>query len=424
MAGKPEKLGPAFVNVVTANLASSLGDGIARIAMPLLVARLTDDPLLISMLGALVLLPWLLFAIPAGILVDRVDRRMAMAVAQAFRMLLAAALVVLVITDTITIWWVLAAAFLYGAMETIYDSAIRAVLPSIVRKSQLPRANSVIEGGELVVQSFLSAPLTSVLFVIAVAIPFGINGVVFALAAGLALALPKAASGRQFAGTGNQPEAPWHRQFLDGVRFIRSNRMLSILWLFSTLVGLLCAAATSSLVLFVLGPLQVPEAWFGVFLLSGAAGGILGSVITSRLKTWLGAGTAMAIASVLTGAAFLFMGLVPQTWAGALGFGLSSLAITVWNVLVMSLRQAVIPGRLLGRVHGTWRTLLWGTMPVGSLLGGLIGRIDLSLPFIIGGGAVAVLSLIMFRFLASLPNPEDVDNGDPEAGPTEAHLVR
>jgi len=74
----------------------------------------------------------------------------------------------------------------------------------------------------------------------------------------------------------------------------------------------------------------------------------------------------------------------------------------------MSLRQSIIPGHLLGRVHGTWRTLLWGAMPLGSLLGGLVGRIDLALPFIIGGGVATLLGVACFRFVTSLPNAEDV----------------
>ena len=87
-------------------------------------------------------------------------------------------------------------------------------------------------------------------------------------------------------------------------------------------------------------------------------------------------------------------------------------SITVWNILIMSFRQSIIPGRLLGRIHGTWRTLLWGSMPVGAIIGGLIGRIDLTLPFLIGGGLSAVAGIIWFRFLTTLPNPEDIDNGD------------
>ena len=414
---KQGRLPAAFANVFTANLASSLGDGIARTAIPLLGARLTHDPFLISMLAALALLPWLFFAIPAGILIDRIDRRRALALAQAVRLVLATLLVLLVATDALTIWWLFAVIFVYGAFETVYDGAIRAVMPSIVAKVDLPRANSRIEGGELVVQNFIAGPLTSALFAVSVLIPLGINGLVFAFAGALALLLPRAASGRQFA---RQPrdEAPWHRQFVEGLRFILASRMLRTLWLFSTFCGLMTSAATASVVLFILDTLAVPEALFGVFLLSGAVGGILGAVVTNRVKSRWGAGLTMAVAAAATGLSFVLVGVLPVIWAAGLGYGLSSLFITTWNILVMSLRQAVIPGRLLGRVHGTWRTLLWGAMPLGAVLGGLVARIDLALPFIVFGALETVASLVFFRFLITLPNPEDVDNGD-GAGPTD-----
>ena len=175
--------------------------------------------------------------------------------------------------------------FIYGAFETVYDGAIRAVVPSIVPKADLPRANSRIEAGELVVQNFISGPLTSLLFAVSVLIPLGINGLVFALAGGLALALPKAASGRQFAEASDEPKVAWHRQFLDGFKFIVSSRMLVTLWLFSTFVGIVstrlpppagCCSCWSGC--------SVPEALFGVFMLSGAVGGILGAMLANRLE--------------------------------------------------------------------------------------------------------------------------------------------
>lgn len=411
-------LGPAFTNLFTANLASSLGDGIARVALPLLAARLTSDPFLISIIAALALLPWLFFAIPAGILIDRIDRRQALALAQAVRTLLAVLLMVLVATGTLTIWWLYIVVFVYGALETVYDGAIRAVVPSIVEKVNLPRANSRIEGAELVVQNFVAGPVTSLLFAVAVIIPLGINGLVFALAGVLALLLPRVASGKQFTSTDGTPQVAWYRQFADGLKFIWANRMLRTLWLLTTFVGLAGSAATATFVLFVLETLAVPEAAFGLFMLSGAVGGIIGAVVANRLKSLWGTGLTMAIMAVVFGLSFVFMGLLPVVWAAALGFGLSSLVITIWNILIMSLRQSLVPGHLLGRVHGTWRTLLWGTMPLGSLIGGLIARVDLALPFIVGGAAAALASALFFRFLMTLPNPEDVEP-DTAAGPTD-----
>ncbi|WP_134526255.1 MFS transporter [Cryobacterium serini] len=401
-------LGPAFTNLFTASLASNLGDGIARTALPLLAARLTNDPLLISGIAAMAMLPWLLCAISAGILVDRIDRRIALGMANTVRMLLAVTLCLLSITGTLSIVWLYVVIFIYGAFETVYDGATRAVVPSIVGRSDLPRANSRIEAGELVVQNFLAGPFTSLLFAVSVIIPLGVNALAFLVAVVLALLLPKIASGRQHVLIGAKPESAWYRQFVDGYRFIVKSRMLVTLWLLSTVVGLAFSFATASFVLFVLGPLGVPELWFGLFMLSGAVGGIVASVFTAPLKNRLNAGPTMALMIVLSGLSFLAVGLWPNLWVTVVFFAVSSGAVTVWNILVMSLRQSIIPGHLLGRVHGTWRTLLWGAMPVGSVLGGLVGRIDLALPFTMGGVVATGLGIVFYRFVSSLPNPEDV----------------
>jgi len=404
-------LGPAFATVVTANLCSSLGDGIARVAAPLLAARLTDDPLLVSGIAAMALLPWLLFAIPAGILVDHVDRRHALALANGVRTAVAGTLLVLVATDHLTIWWLYGVIFVYGMFETVYDGAIRAVVPSLVRRVDLHRANSRIEAGEQVVQNFAAMPLTSALFAVSATIPLGVNTAVFAVAGGLALALPAAAAGAHRT-TPRTTQGPWRRQLVEGYRFIVASRMLRTLWLLTTFVGICISAALATWVLFVLDRLAVPEAWFGAFMLSGAVGGVLGAVVVGPARNRLGAGPVMAIANLTAAAAVVAVGAFPTIVVAALGTAVSSGAVTVWNVLVMSLRQAAIPDELLGRVHGTWRTLLWGSMPLGSVIGGALARIDLTAPLLIGGALATAAAVVWFRFIAALPNPEDL----PDAG--------
>ncbi|WAB80484.1 MFS transporter [Microcella daejeonensis] len=423
-AAEPRGLGRTFGNVFTANLVSSLGDGIARTASPLLAARLTDDPVLIAGLGALAMLPWLFFALPSGILVDRMDRRRALALAAGVRTVLAIGLLALVATDTLTIAWLYLLIFVYGACETLYDGAIRAVVPSIVPKTKLARANSRIEGAELVVQNFASAPLTSLLFAFAVLVPLGMLAVAFGLAVVLAVLLPQAASGRQFRtareGAPAEPVVPFRQQFLDGWRFIVANRTLRTLWAFTIVTGLLYAASSATLVLFVLDELAVPEAGFGAFLLAGAAGGVIGSVVAARLSARFGLGATMAAMNLLAGVCTLLIGVWPEVGPVFVLFAIESGAITIWNILMMSLRQAVIPGRLLGRVHGTWRTLLWGTMPFGSLLGGGLALFGLPVPWIVGGIAMTLLGLVFYRFLMSLPDPETIDNGDEPPAATGA----
>jgi Na+/melibiose symporter-like transporter len=416
MAGT-RRLGADFRNLFTANLGSSLGDGIARTAAPLLAVQLTSDPLLVAGVAALQMLPWLLFAIPAGLIVDAVDRRHALAMANTLRALLAVALLVLAATDTLTIWWLYVVIFLFGIGETVYDGAIRAIVPSIVPKALLPTANGRIEGAETVVQNFLAGPLTSVLFAVAVLIPLGANAAAYALAAVLAFALPAVASGRQFAAPHPARREPWHRALAEGFRFIFGNRMLVILLFLSTFVGLCFSAATASFVLFLIERLGLPEALFGAFLLTGAFGALVGSFIAAPLARRFGSGRTMAVANLVAIVPLVFAGLFPSLWVTGAVYFVTSVGVLVWNVHMMSLRQSIIPGRLLGRVHGSWRTVLWGSMPLGAVIGGFIGRVDLALPFIVGGGAATLAGIVFFRFLSRLPNPQDIDNGDPPAAP-------
>lgn len=427
-----QRLGAEFGKVFTANLSSSVADGIARTAIPLLAVQLTSDPLLVAGVAALQMVPWLLFAIPAGLIVDAVDRRHALAISNTLRTLLAAGLFVLALTGNLSIWSLYVVIFLYGVGETVYDGAIRAVVPSLVPKALLPKANGRIEAAETIAQNFLAGPITALLFAVTVLIPLGANAVAFGLAAVLALFLPTAASGRQFALPKPALREPWYRQLGEGYRFIFGNRMLTTLLLLTTFIGLMFSAGTATFVLFLIDDQGLPPELFGLFMLTGAAGGILGSLLASALTARFRAGPTMAVACLVSTTPLAVLWFFPNLWVAGAMYFLTSLGVLVWNVLVMSLRQAVIPGRLLGRVHGSWRTILWGSMPFGSLLGGLIARVDITLPFLVGGGLSALAGVVFFRFLSRLPNPEDVDNGDPpagapvggpstDAGPTDPH---
>ncbi|MFI8528440.1 MFS transporter [Promicromonospora sukumoe] len=425
-------LGGPFARVVAANLSSSLGDGIARVAAPLLAVQLTDDPLLVSLVAVAALLPWLVLAIPAGVLVDRIDRRLPLGLAGGVRALVAAGLLALHLTGALTIWWLLLVVLLYGALETVYDGAIRAVVPSIVVRGDLPRANSRIEATEIVVQQFLSQPLTSWLLAFSAAWALGLNTAAYAVAGGLALTLPAVASGvaarrrRQVAdepgpAEPNQdrepdvaaPTAGWRAELAAGFRFIWASSMLRPLWIVSVLIGICHAAITSTLVLFILERLDVPEAWYGTFMLAGAVGALTAAAVTSRLKARFGTGPVMATVNAVGLGAWFLVGVFPLAGVGAVAIFVSFGCTTTWNVLVMSLRQAAVPNHLLGRVHGTWRTALWGAMPLGSLAGGLLARSGYSTPLIVGATVGLMVSAVGHRYIATLPDPETLDSMEP-----------
>src|SRR5215216_616824 len=184
------KLGPVFWRLWASTASSNLGDGIGRTGFPLLAALLTRDPVAVSLLTAALFLPWLLFALPSGAIVDRVDRSRAMALANPGRALVVGALALTVITGVVILPIVYAAALVLGFAETIADGAYRAILPSVVEKRQLDEGNAKLQGTELIADSFLGAPIASASFALTPAAPFILGAAGFGLSAAVAGTLP------------------------------------------------------------------------------------------------------------------------------------------------------------------------------------------------------------------------------------------
>ncbi|MBA3417858.1 MAG: MFS transporter [Geodermatophilaceae bacterium] len=362
-------LGPSFWRLFVSSATSNLADGIGRTALPLLAASLTRDPLLISGLVTLAFLPWLLFALLSGVLVDRVDRRKAMAAANIFRALVVAALGVAVLVDAAGIVALYVAAFLLGAAETVYDSAARAMLPAVVNRAQLDRGNSLLVTEEMVGQTFLGAPIGALLFAMLAAAPLLGNAVIFVVAAVLILTV-----------RARLPQPRTQRSTIradvrTGLQWLQAHRLLRGLMLVTTAICGIGAMAEAVLVLYVLEDLDVPSAGFGLFLVAFGIGGLLGGAVAGWLGRRLGRIASMVVSNGLGGAAYLVLGVFAQPVLAAVLFGVYGLTVIVWNVLSMSLRQALIPPELFGRVQGAWRTLVWGVIPVGSLLGGLLASL-------------------------------------------------
>ena len=187
-------LGNNFNRLWSASLASNFADGILKTAAPLLAATLTQDPFLISIMAALVMLPWLFFAIPVGAMVDRVDRRLALAIANSARFLVAAALATSVALGSVTIWWLFLAAFLIGIAEVVYDTTTQSMIPQMVPHSKMDRANSRLQSAEILVANFVGAPISGVLYAVAIVIPFAVNSAGILIAIVLVLLIPKSFS--------------------------------------------------------------------------------------------------------------------------------------------------------------------------------------------------------------------------------------
>ncbi|MGI8679509.1 MAG: MFS transporter [Jatrophihabitans sp.] len=388
-------LGNRFRRMYAATAASDLSDGIGRTALPLAAAAYTRDPLAVSGLVTFAFLPWLLFALPSGALVDRVDRRVAMAGANVVRAAASGTLAVVVLAHAGGIAVLYAVSFALGMAETVYDSAVRALLPQVVPTAELDRANSLLTVEETLGQTFLGAPIGAALYGVALALPFALNSLGFVLAVVLILTV----RGGYRPVRAAQPRSVRH-DIRDGVRWLRAHGLLRGLTLISAAQSGTQSMVTGVFVLYVLEVLGLSSGRFGLVFLVAGAGAILGGVATPPLARRFGRLIVLSVGSAFSA---VMTGLMAFTHNGAVGatlFALSAAGVMTWNVLTMSMRQALIPQHLFGRVQGAYRTLVWGAIPVGSLLGGALASwLGIRWVFAVAGAISVVLAVVLARLL-------------------------
>ena len=395
------KFSAAFQRLWTASAASNLADGLLKTSAPLLATTLTKDPFWISTIAALSMLPWLFFAIPIGGLVDRINRRTMLAVANTLRLI--AVLIIAVTTGLglITLPILLGAIFIFGVGEVIYDTTLQSMMPEVLTKDQLDRGNARLQIVGITLAEFVGAPVSGLLFAASIALPFyfGAGGIL--LAVFLVLAIPRAYSIVEVPAKAKAPTGFWE-DVRFGIRYLYEDKVLLKLVLLTSSIGFFFSASSSTMVLFLTETLNTPIALFGFLFAAPAVGALVGSMIVPKISERLGRTTAMAWSIFLSSVLVVIQGFSPNYWVLAALMVLSSLVITGWNILLMSTYHQIIPGELFGRIHGTRRTLVWGLMPIGALLGGVLASIDLRLPFIAGGIACSVLALWGFRFVVNL----------------------
>jgi MFS family permease len=393
------RLGANYVRLWSAATVSNLGDGVTLAALPLLAASLTRSPTSIAAISLAGTLPWLLFALLGGALADRLDRRRTMAYVDGFRMLAMGALAVLVLTGTETLPLIALVAFALGTAETLFDNAAQAILPNVVDTGVLEVANGRLYAAEVVSNQFVGPPLGAFLFAAAAAAPFLVDAGTFGLAA-LAVVGMRGSFRPVRELDADQARPSIRADIAEGLRWLRRHELLRTLALVLGMLNLLEAGVMAVLVLYALEVLDISQQGYGVLLTAAGVGALAGSLLARRFSALVGPGTLLIVAVITIGAATL----VPAIWANPVAVG-ASLAVVgavgvAWNVVTVSLRQAIVPDALLGRVNSAYRLLGWGTMPIGALLGGVLARtFGLRAPFVVGGIVPIVIGLVMIPWV-------------------------
>ena len=412
---KSVPLGHDFSRIWSASLITNLVDGVLRLAAPLLAVSLTEDPILIGALTALGLLPWLFFAIPIGAIVDRVDRRKALVLGNSLRAVIALFIAFAVSQGFINIWLLLISVFFFGICEVLVDTTSQAVLPQILDKSNYERGNSRLQISEVIVSQFAGAPLSGLLYAVSIALPFFFSTTGFILAGLLIILFPfEREINVRKEGDAGQAKLGLKGDIKFALNYLYQDKQIFSIVVITTLLGFFYSLSNAIAPLFILKELNVSPALFGVVLAIQGVGALAGSIAAPMVSKYLGRGKALAINVFFASLLVIFIGLSPNAYFFVAVSVLIGFTISVWNILLMSLYQSLIPPELYGRIHGARRTIVWGLMPIGALLGGVIARGGLRLPFLIGGSIATLIAFFSYKHIkrigdlsAEIPDKKD-----------------
>jgi MFS family permease len=371
---------------------SNLGDGIRLTALPLLAATLTRDPLAVSAVFAATTAPWIVFGPIGGSIVDRNDRRLLMIWGQIVRGVAVAGLTLLVATDTVEMWHLYVVGAIIGLGEVIVDSSSQAAIPLLAGEMDLERANSRLIAAEFVLNDLAGGPIGAFLFALAAAIPFGLDAASF-LAGALLISLIRSPM-QEDREHGDQT---MRADIVEGLGFVWRHDFMRGLALAVAIVNFSLGASGSLLVLLAIEELGLTEPQYGLLVGLGAVGGVIGALVASRVSDRVGRRWTMTAGSGLLAVGQLVLGLAPSGLAATIGLALGTLGATVFTVVGRSLRQALSPDRLLGRVVASFRLIGIGAIPLGALIGGWIARhAGVRVPYLIGVVLILVATVAIY----------------------------
>ncbi len=360
-----------FWKLLSASAGSNLADGIFWIALPLLAIRLTDSPALVAGVTIASRLPWLVFSLVAGALADRLDRRRTMILVDLFRGGLLGGLALATAAGVENLPLLYVVAFALGVAETLFDTSAQSIMPNLVEGDKLSRANGRLYAVELSMNQFVGPPVGGFLAAAAIAAAFGTGAAAYLLAA-VALFTIRGA----FRPVREGPRTSIRADIVEGLRYLLGHRLLRVLAIMVGIGNLSSTAAFSVFVLYAVepGPLGLDEVGFGVMTTALAIGSVVGSVLVERLERLLGRANLLAVSMASFGVTLIAPVLTTNVPVIFVVWLISGAIGIAWNVITVSLRQRIVPDALLGRVNATYRLLAWGTMPLGALLGGLVGE--------------------------------------------------
>jgi MFS family permease len=403
------RLGASYWRLWSAASLSSLADGTFKITLPLLASAYTRTPLLVAGVGFAAMAPWLLFSLPAGAIADRADRRRVMLTANLVRMTLLAAAGVLAVAGIGSIEQLYLVAFGAGIAETLYEAAAQAIVPRLVGPGQLDRANALQQIASQAANQFAGPAFGGLLVGAGVAVSLGAPALAWAFALATLARLPGT-----FRAERNVPSS-LRADITEGLRFLWTSTVLRSVSACAAISNFAGAASASVFVLYAVGPgsaLGLTPAGFGLLLTASAVGSVVGALRVRAATRRLGHRKLLAINSMTQVVLIVVPVLTHNVVAIGLAYALGGFGVALWNVGTVSLRQRLVPERLLGRVISTHRLISWGSLALGALAGGVTAQL---LGLVVLFWASAAMTLL--GVVALIPVPRRIEGSQLSPNP-------
>ena len=380
-------LGRSYWKLWLATAISNLGDGVSMVAYPWLASAVTRSPILIAAAGFASRLPWLIFTLHAGVLTDRFDRRKLIVGMDILRGVLTVFVGGVVflnkdtlpslndltsITDLKTNWslyiTLVITAFLFGLAEVLRDNSAQTLMPSVVDKENLEKANSRMWSAESLTNSFIGPPLGSLLIGIAIFLPFFFDAVSFFIAVALIASL--AGSFRPIQSDAPREKINFRAEIREGFDWLWVHPLLRPMAIILGCMNGLGTMVGAVYILFAQEVLHTTVFIFAILGTAGAIGGTIGGFFAPKVSAKLGSGPSLALALAAAPIGNLIVGLTSSWQVVWVVTAFETFVAILWNTITVSLRQSIIPPVLLGRVNSVYRFFAWGSIPIGMFVGG------------------------------------------------------
>ena len=403
-----------FMKLWSAATISVLGSQVTLFAVPFIALTMLGASVFqVSLLAAVEMLPFLLFTLPAGAWLDRVRRRPVLIAADIGRGVVLLSIPVAYVVDALTLLQLFVVAFVTGTLTALFDVADQSYLPAILEREDLVEGNADLQVSYSVAQMGGFAAGGNMIAIVAAPFAIVIDALSYFVSGGFISAIRRREEPPppRFDESGRRTSM--RADIVAGLRYVLGNGYLRPIALCTGTSNLFGAALFGIFPVLIWRELVLPPAFYGTVMGVASIGLLVGALLSSRLSNSMGIGRTIIVSAALAAPSFLLLALTPEDLGLAavtlfVGWFVAGMSQVIYNVAQISLRQAITPLEMQGRMNATMRFIVWGTIPIGSVMGGALAtaipvRAALILAAVASFAAVVPVLASPLRSLRDMP---------------------